>query len=136
MPGPWSHLYLAKKKLAPCRNISSGFSCSDLMPIGMKWVCICAGRGDVVDSRCSVSLKPSCRICWCMCCGLPCCRGGSTIDLLERMSSLSSSSSVLSSFAPSSSWLWTFIVCALDVRVLLLRPLLSCWWGSRAVLLV
>ena len=47
MRGPWPLPCLTQEKLAACTNNSSQYSCSDLVPLGMKWACTCAGRGNV-----------------------------------------------------------------------------------------
>ena len=36
--GPWLHPCLAKKKLALCKSSSSKYSCSNLVPLGIKSV--------------------------------------------------------------------------------------------------
>ena len=64
-----------EKNLAPCRHNSSRYSCSDLLPVEIKWSCICAG----VQNECAMR-NPGCfvgRVClmWMLwCCG------GSTVD--------------------------------------------------------
>ena len=34
---------IGERKLAPCRKLSSRYSCSDLVPRGILWACLCAG---------------------------------------------------------------------------------------------
>ena len=44
---PWP---LFGEKFASCRHNVSGCTCSDLVPVDLKWACTCAGKGDVVHS--------------------------------------------------------------------------------------
>ena len=72
MRRPWSLPCWPKENLAPCKHNSSRCSCSDLVPLGMKWACTCAGTKDVGHSQWSVLL-----VCWL---GLLYCCVGSTFD--------------------------------------------------------
>lgn len=38
------------EKLSPCRNNLSRYTSWDLVPLGMKWACTCAGKGNVFHS--------------------------------------------------------------------------------------
>ena len=87
-PGAWalaSSLF-GQRKLLWCRNNSSGFSCSDLVPLGTKWACTCRKRKSYPQWSVSEALIAMLLVCWLW------------------FVSLSSSS------APPSLWLWTLVM--------------------------
>ena len=64
---------------APCKKQVSGYSCASLVPLGMKWDCICAGRNNVLHSRKRVSMEQrKCGI-WCVARGVSCVGAGGVV---------------------------------------------------------
>ena len=70
---------------ASCKNHLSRYSCGSLVPLGMKWACICAGK----SAWCGVVC------CCCVCrwlCGVVAClllRGGLSSDVETSLGNLS-----------------------------------------------